>query len=203
MDGKQHIQVVSFKPFKSKSILQNNINTTRICQTIFTLRAFPRQIPVAILHEKWCHQNEPLSPQFPLSQRRKRRVLFTQAQVDAFYPLYLIPGTLHRISWYPVFDICTDIGWYPRYQIPENQIPHVLSICYLIWTQLILEWWLCVKSICLCPVWNRLFSLYVGAKCWTGGVYPWSKTISTFRWSDVCHLFGPLVIWPPSVPAFK
>ena len=51
--------------------------------------------------QPFCNKNnpnEPLSPQFPLSQRRKRRVLFTQAQVDAFYPLYLIPGTLHRIS---------------------------------------------------------------------------------------------------------
>ena len=82
----------------------------------------------------------PISPvshlQFPLSQRRKRRVLFTQAQVNAFCTPHPIPDTLHRIStWYLAPGIFYLIYQIPdtRYLMSENQIP--LDICYLIWTQ--------------------------------------------------------------------
>ena len=116
--------------------------------------------------------------QFPLSQRRKRRVLFTQAQVNAFCPLYPIPDTLHRISWYLAPDILYLI--YLIYPIPdtwllmsENQIPNALDICYLIWTQptLAAQCIMCggwVKSICLsCPVnWNPFPSKLCSLRVW-------------------------------------
>lgn len=75
--------------------------------------------------------------QFPLSQRRKRRVLFTQAQVNAFCPLctrYPITCTLgHRLisgTRYPVSDI-SDISD-TRYLASDVRKPDSKCAWYLL-----------------------------------------------------------------------
>ena len=107
--------------------------------------------------------------QFPLSQRRKRRVLFTQAQVNTFCPLYPIPDTLHRISWYLGPGVlCL---WYLRYRTHDTW--HLMSrwpdsAWYLLsdmdTANHLLHAFLCggcVKSICLSSCELEPFSFYL------------------------------------------